>query len=391
MLEISYTIYESKLPEVKKELKRIATKAKKYNVPFEYTVSEPHKEKVNIYNVDPVTGTCSQATSLSYYVDAVDVKICGDIVQQNGWEVLARVDSVNEDDPKEPKTVMLYGNEYDNGWHFVDCHCDHCGTNRRRKTIFICRNQSEGKTVQVGKTCLQDYTGISPLGLIDWASVRDIFNDERRFDNCDMGEVRSGSTRYFDVRDVIALAYKNVESSGYVKSEMANSTKNAVRDDISNHITPTAEAYAKADEIINWMGNVNPIGDLLWNAKILVNSKYVKDSMIGYLCYLPVAYEREMKRLNEIASNPSRHVGAIGDRIRIHVTEVKILTSYVSDYYPYNTVYKYRMVDEAGNIFIWSSAKQLDDRRCEIVGTVKNHTSFRGIEQTELTRCKVLL
>ena len=44
-----------------------------------------------------------------------------------------------------------------------------------------------------------------------------------------------------------------------------------------------------------------------------------------------------------------------------------------------------------GNVYTWKTGKYIDDTVDEmsITGTVKAHTEFRGIKQTELTRCRV--
>lgn len=49
------------------------------------------------------------------------------------------------------------------------------------------------------------------------------------------------------------------------------------------------------------------------------------------------------------------------------------------------------MTTEDGNILIWKTGKWFGDDFdvTTITGTVKAHNEFRGVKQTELTRCKL--
>ena len=52
----------------------------------------------------------------------------------------------------------------------------------------------------------------------------------------------------------------------------------------------------------------------------------------------------------------------------------------------------YKMVGEDGNVYTWKTGKLFDDVEdsvITVVGTVKAHTEFRGVKQTELTRCRI--
>ena len=52
--------------------------------------------------------------------------------------------------------------------------------------------------------------------------------------------------------------------------------------------------------------------------------------------------------------------------------------------------YIYKMIGEDGNVYTWKTSKVIDeDEEVLIIGTIKNHNEYRGIKQTELTRCRV--
>ena len=57
----------------------------------------------------------------------------------------------------------------------------------------------------------------------------------------------------------------------------------------------------------------------------------------------------------------------------------------------YGIIKIYKFMDKDGNVYTWKTSKLVDDIFVEmsIIGTVKAHTEFRGIKQTEITRCRV--
>ncbi len=84
----------------------------------------------------------------------------------------------------------------------------------------------------------------------------------------------------------------------------------------------------------------------------------------------------------------SEYVGEISDRITVKVQSVKCVTSWETDF---GVTHIYKIIGADGNVYTWKTGKYIDDTVDEmsITGTVKAHTEFRGIKQTELTRCRV--
>ena len=70
------------------------------------------------------------------------------------------------------------------------------------------------------------------------------------------------------------------------------------------------------------------------------------------------------------------------------IQSVKCVTSWETDF---GITRIYKLIGADGNVYTWKTGKYLDDTTNEmsITGTVKAHTEFRGIKQTELTRCRV--
>ena len=58
----------------------------------------------------------------------------------------------------------------------------------------------------------------------------------------------------------------------------------------------------------------------------------------------------------------------------------------------YGRTYVYSFTDNDNHVFVWKTQKCLDieiDDAVSLCGTIKAHKTFRGVKQTEVTRCKV--
>lgn len=421
---MKFTIYSNMAHEVSKKLNRLSKKAVGYGVPFTYTVGEEHPQKVAIREVDPVTQTIQ--TVSTYTVAAVDFEVeCDELIRANGWTVRAKVEHGDKGN-----IVTGFGDKIvPAAWYTAHAHCDHCKTNRFRSITFFCENET-GDIRQVGRTCLKDYTGISPATAAMWAEVRDIFPDEM---TCTSGRCADDrSNNMYDVEMVIAHACDAIQKDGYRKSSIPGSTRDTAKENVLKNATPTAQAVEKAKAIREWLVNLaqvvrdedaaiaaawkkfeetgedsdnraywklesNRTGKMERNCIPLALSGFAKTQHFGLLAYMPLAYEhylerkareeqREADRL--VAAATSQHVGTVGQRIALKAATVTMLSSW--DGY-YGKTWLYRFVDESGNVFIWFASRLfVAENGVTIKATVKEHSERDGVKQTILSRCKVV-
>lgn len=110
----------------------------------------------------------------------------------------------------------------------------------------------------------------------------------------------------------------------------------------------------------------------------------------------------EAQRAHEEKTAPkgSEYIGNIGDKIEMPVTFWKMSTYKVQAFGGYynrdepamETKYIYSFIDASGNCLIWNTTSfhQLsDDDKLILKGTIKRHSEYKGIKQTELQRCKI--
>jgi hypothetical protein len=98
------------------------------------------------------------------------------------------------------------------------------------------------------------------------------------------------------------------------------------------------------------------------------------------------------KALDERSEPFSDHQGSVGEKIERNAVLTK--SRWIESMY--GSTLMHTFVDDGGNIYIWFSNGRsgygLDEGTHYLIhGTVKKHDTFRGVRQTVLTRCKVVL
>lgn len=382
------TIYADDLEEVKKRLDKLAKKAARYGVPFSYTVGDEHPQEVAVYGVDFINH--EQYVDHTYTVSAVDIDVdCEELVKANGWTVIAHIEHGEDGNIVTPIGMT----EVDPAWYTAPARCDHCGTKRLRSATFMVEHE-DGERRQVGKSCLKDYTGISPAVALMWAEVVGIFPSMEM--TVDEWTERRPAVMY-DVRTILAHAYDVTKAHGYVKSDARNSTRDAVAELVKTNAEPTPDGMEVADKIIEWLATVgaDEVGPER-DCKSLAASGFAKHRHIGRLAYMPTAYKRAMERkakleardaANKSARELSKHVGNIGDRVDFVAAAAEFVTSWDT---AYGKTFLYKFTDGDGNVFVWFASGAVDEHAgMKVRGTVKKHDVRDGVKQTVITRCKV--
>lgn len=82
----------------------------------------------------------------------------------------------------------------------------------------------------------------------------------------------------------------------------------------------------------------------------------------------------------------SEYIGNIGDRLDLQVTIIKSMV-FEGGFYGPSTMHI--MESEDGNVFVWTTSSKCweEGAKKHIRGTIKDYKTFRGVQQTVLTRC----
>lgn len=348
-------------------------------------------EEVTVVEVDEVTKIRTEYTMY-------DVEIQGNAPAFNGWEFVAKLDwdaNAGLIVRSIPGAVAVDRESLRQGW------CDHCKTTRQRLVTYVVRHQEDGHQIQVGSSCLKDFTG----------QYTTIAFPEFKGDDDEEGGFFGGSgEREYNPLTVLAVAWACVKLEGFKPaSNFGDTTKGDVRTALSPSksksdrewaakIAPLAdEAAGKAKELLAFIlsDDFSGTSDYVLNMKAVAAGKMVSARNIGLLASAPQAWAKHQERtlIREREASvyaASEFIGSEKERLELTV-EVKAIRYLESDY---GSTTLYTMITEDGNVVKWfASSEKLGEEtgaRFVIRGTVKAHKEWEGMKSTQLTRCSVI-
>lgn len=337
---------------------------------------------------DDITG--EDKTYKLYQVD-----VTGDAPKLNDWVFLASIQHTNSGNVLKSLDNAISLEAYRTG----SAICEHCNTTRNRRDTYIVRNIATGVLKQVGSDCLKDFTGHSNPEAI--ASLYDKvlalfqgFDDDREYRSY------GNSEPVFNLQFFLSVVCAVIRSYGWVSRKQFQETGTPATCTLANYyydgkneeklrselggIKPEDTELAK--QAIAWIRGVNPDNDYMHNLKTVCGADYAEYRHAGIACSLINAYQRELAKNAPVADkNESAFIGTVGKRQIFNVT--------VKNVYSVDTMYGILhiniMADDAGNCIVWKTGKnELNTgETVTLKGTVKEHTEYKGIKQTVLSRC----
>lgn len=395
----TFAILEGNMERLQKKITRIQNKCKKYGCGFHFAeVGEEYREVKDYGRLDPITGKPATYTARFILVEAEGVAVV------NGWKFIASVEHTE----KGNIINKACGIEVPERYYTSDPVCEHCNTKRFRKDTFIVMNEETGGFKQVGKSCLADYThGMSAEGVAQYtAAFEEIIKGEEPYEGCSY-------TRYIGTEEFLRYVAETIRHFGYVKNDC---DKRSTRDRAADYYgvehgwhfigdlkekyrnemlgcgfnAESDEAKAEAAKALEWLDDQSEENNYMHNLKVACSLDHVSGRNLGILASLFPTYNRELvreeQRKLEVAKGAaSEYVGKVGDRVEIKVDSVKLITSWET---MYGVTFVWKITGEDGNIYTWKTNNIILEDVVSIKGTVKEHKEFRGVKQTELTRCK---
>ena len=150
---------------------------------------------------------------------------------------------------------------------------------------------------------------------------------------------------------------------------------------------------ATVDSILEFLKNMKDDSSYVVSIKSLANSDYFRSKFTGFVASMVICYNKAMEkeRAQKAAAdmNISEYIGNKGDRMEANFKEVKVVASYDTQF---GMMMLYRFVLDNDDICIWSTGTYINTdevKNGKIKFTVKDHSQFRGVKQTVVTRCKL--
>lgn len=395
----TYTIWEGNMEKLRAKCETIRKKCAKNGCTFVYReVGEQFEEY--------------EENGVKFSRRFILVEVEGTAIV-NGWQFLATIQHLSGGKVITKADADI---EIPNKFYSMDPICEHCNSKRARKDTYIVYNQETKEYKMVGKSCLREYTnGLSAELVASYFSYFEALEDAENY----FPAGYSSGQKYYDVRELLEVAVETVKHFGYVPSNCEGYTTKARCTDYFYYLvdgwamTPAVKEKIKLDlaackfnhksdsvkstaqDIMNFITNHEADSEYIRNLQAIVASHFVSARNFGLLISAVKAYDREVEKQKRDAAkkaeqtklaNSSTFQGAIGQKLTFVAESVKCL-SCIDGMYGYQ--YFWQMTDAAGNVYTWSTGSSLDpEKKYTVTGTVKKHEAYRGVQQTQLTRCK---
>jgi hypothetical protein len=319
-------------------------------------------------------------------------------IQHEGWSFVATVDKTGDENSLITRTLP---SQELNGYRPDKFQCDHCGSNRKRNSTYLLRNE-EGEYKQVGSNCLEPFLGTKPKAL--WTLQYEPEEDDNLVDR---GKRQpGGADSLMPTKDVVAAALL-VSNNGDSYVSRSNAMEYGAPSTASNVLTyfygknsawgnrDYKENLAAAEKIIAET-KFDDTNDYATNMKTLLAQEYITPKHLGYVTSVVSAYKRQQEKAAKVTAPKSvGYLGKTGDKISNQFVTIKNIHHSTS---VYNGVQIEKtlvvMTDEDNHEIKWWASGNKEyktgDKLVLKSATIKDLDSFNGNDQTVVTRAKLL-
>lgn len=385
-------VFTSYLPEAREALDRLVAKANRFgSEPITYRVGKAYVEKITI-------------DGRRREVSRTPIFVSGSAPRVGNYTFLTRIEHTSAGNILD--TVPGQDLPDSDRWRTAAPFCDHCRSRRDRKHTFVCQSDG-GQLVQVGRSCLRDFLGIdSPEKIANRFSwIRQI----REFCEEFGGSARA---RADDLLTLLAYTATAIRLYGWIPRSAGETIDTSdivgkmffcsAADELGQKRVREMNAarndgdWVTAQETIDWV-NSDAAGssDYIHNLKVIFAQGLIEPKRRGYAVSAVASYQKHLGRLEarkreNAALAASQFLGTEGERLR-NVPVTVLSARGIDTVYGSSIIYK--MVTPEGNVISWfsSGAAELDvGKSYRIDATIKSHEVYNGVNQTKITRGKVL-
>lgn len=396
-----YLIPIENMESFEKKIARIRRKAERAKVDFSYKRLEPIQKETDLPGITvecvPVTVKCKIHYENWIVIAVLDHHEVGNVIHlvEGEWKPSAELAL-----PSRFRTAKSF--------------CEHCNTMRSRNKTVVIYNTQTKQFKQVGTTCLREYTGGIDAEAI--AAFEEAIKSPEEF----LGV--SGSSRFFiETKDYLSAVVATMSLYGFMSKKKAAEINEEVRynnnikrveatctkavhlmtnnekpNEMSNkwhNIYKSKDTEAFVEDALEWIKSYNEPNDFMENLRVICSGSHIKVSDVGFAACLMDLYKRHLeyektRKQKEKDNEMYRYYGEVGEKVTLN-GRLACVTSYSTQF---GVMFIYKMIYNSA-IFVWKTSKYLgiDDSGAEVnlVGTIKEHSEFRGVKQNMLVRCKV--
>lgn len=388
-MEKIFKCLKSDFETLQKKINHITKKLDKNNLKWTFEVISETIEEIEIIdyrNLDNIPTWQFVPKSLGKKpVEVVNYTFEMESLKLGKYEVIAVIEHNVTNDNNNIIHIVKENTSVPLKYRTIKSTCEHCKSDRQRNKTVLLQDQN-GKYIQVGTSCIKEFTGIDGIDIIRYyADISNICLTEVFADYEKLGSYQ----KYDKTVNYLTACIQLIKECGYDKE----STKYKAWE-ISNKDKQDAKYKELAITVMEYFKNNQFLDNFLNNTKIYLSNEYTKIS--GFVAYALLAYEKEMEKLQQKEikkgnKNASQYIGTVGEKIQ---KELKLNKAIVYEtHYTYygETNYIYLFEDTEGNIYKWNTSKDLEKNEGDTItikGTIKAHEEYNNQKQTVLTRCK---
>jgi len=401
----TFAILLSERARVTEGLEALAKRAERKGLPrLSWTFGRPYTVK----------GTFGQK---EVTIDRVDLRIEGDAPRFAGWTFAAALQHL---DGQNVIRSVPGSDALPTEYRTRGPMCDHCRMMRRRNDTYVLRHE-DGRTIQVGSSCIGDFLGSADAAKL--AAAAEILAIAGEIAESGAESSGEGSGPWVGrLASFLAVVAHSVRTAGWISRTQAQNSYEPIVSTAdesifvaSSHLPRAVERRAEitqadrdeGERAAAWAESLtdeqvnDATGDYLHNVRVIGREGLVTRRTAGIAASIVPAYQRAQG----VAVNGPRkrlpstvHVGTIGKR----ETFQKVCLERVHQYEtPYGITTLYVFSRDDGAAIVWRASRPAtDDKGFDIgrahegacftlVGTVKEHGEYRGEAQTIVQRCKI--
>lgn len=308
--------------------------------------------------------------------------------------------------------------------------CDHCHSDRYRKSVIIIRNTENNEILHVGKTCVDKYLNSALkqfAGLL--LTIDEIIENALNKDENGFFEGFSMWEKYLDVEKFLLCAYNDIIERGYHK----RNSYECQNGDVVTTLTGTIDKYDEFNRELTqeekdtvkeckqaYIDFVEKRGkdDFAENVLKLISANFIEKKYQNMVVFIPTfllnkrkfegekkARQEQAKKFN--ASLNNTYAGNVKEKVSYKVRLINV-HCYEACWNGYHTsyTYMYTFLTSENHLLQWKTAKYIDVKdekgtfisndtlinekvMFNITGTVKECKEFKDRFYTVLTRCKI--
>jgi hypothetical protein len=360
------------------------------------------------------------------YVWSIDVRIVGQTYRLGAYQLVAQLSH-----DTTPVTVRAFGDvKLPLELLQAEATCDHCQKKRKRTTNFVLQSSDGYKLV--GKSCVREYTGVSPAAAL---AATSIFTEFQAIIRAELEYFDPDAHSNVRLRSQIALmpflndVACSIRLHGWMSSTAAKDRLQA--DPKCGALSTAVRAWkigntrrqqqrerqaqsTRHPELLQWVDPLTdgdrdvardavehmraqyladrstPLEEFTANMAAIVEAGELDLEKKGVAAYIVQWHLTALHKEAELRLKPSEHQGVVGQAFQ---AQLRVLWR---DEIPgqFGIAIKHRMVDPDGNQFVWfcSGANSLArDSVGRYKMRIKKHAEYEGRKETVVTHVAALI